>query len=665
MNTAQAKQQIQALSKAIDAHNYQYYVQHQPTVSDAEYDKLLKELMALEEQFPALKTPSSPSQRIGSQLDSALPTVTHRVKMYSLDNTYDIEELRAWYARVLKGLGGQTPQLVAELKIDGLSCALTYEQGDLILGATRGDGLSGEDVTHNTKTIRSIPLRLHDAFPQLLELRGEVYMDKADFARLNQERKAAEEELFANPRNAAAGSLKLLDSRITAKRHLRFFAHSFGVLESAKKINTHWDFLNQLKAWGISVNPNSRLCKNLDEVIAYCQEYQMKRESLPYDVDGVVIKVNDLAQQQILGATLKSPRWAVAFKFPAYQATSTIKEIVVQVGRTGVITPVANLEPVPCGGVMIARATLHNFDEIKRLNVNEGDRVLLERAGDVIPKIVKVVEKKTKGHFPTPSVCPSCGGALVKEKQEDVAYRCLNAACPKQLERALVHFASRDAMDIEGLGEAVVVQLLNKGLVKDLADIYALTKQDLLVLDLFAEKKADNLLKAIAASKAQPLSRLIYGLGIDNIGQKASINLALHFGHLDDMIKASQEELLAIDEFGPVMAQSLLDYFKRPQVKQVMGRFKEAGLGLSQPKPQRVGNRLEGKKFIFTGELQGITRDEASRQVEAQGGKVVSAVSSVVDFLVTGDKPGSKLAKARQLGVRVINQQEFEEILND
>ncbi len=662
MDIAQAKQQIQALAKAIDAHNYQYYVQNQPTVADAEYDKLLEELIALENKFPSLKTPNSPSQRIGSQLDSALPTVTHRVKMYSLDNTYDIEELRAWYARVLKGLDGQTPQLVAELKIDGLSCALSYNQGQLVLGATRGDGLSGEDVTHNTKTIRSIPLTLQDGVPQLLELRGEVYMDKADFARLNQERKAHEEELFANPRNAAAGSLKLLDSRVTAKRHLKFFAHSFGVLEAAKKITTHWDFLNQLKTWGIPVNSNSRLCQDLDEVIAYCQEYQMKRESLSYDVDGVVIKVNDLAQQQLLGATLKSPRWAVAFKFPAYQATSTVKEIVVQVGRTGVITPVANLEPVPCGGVMIARATLHNFDEIKRLNVNAGDRVLLERAGDVIPKIIKVVEKKSKGHFPIPSVCPSCAGALVKEKQEDVAYRCLNVACPKQLERSLVHFASRDAMDIEGLGEAVVVQLLDKGLVKDLAGIYLLSKQDLLGLELFADKKADNLLKAIEGSKAQSLARFIYGLGIDNIGQKAALNLALHFGHLDDMIKASEEELLAIDEFGPVMAASLLAFFKRSGA--LISKFKTAGLQLSQPLPKRAGNRLEGKKFIFTGELQGMTRDEAGRRVEDQGGKVVSAVSGVVDFLVAGDKPGSKLAKARQLGVRIINQQEFEEILN-
>lgn len=662
MDIKQAKQQIQALAKAIDAHNYQYYVQNQPTVADAEYDKLLEDLIALENKFPSLKTPNSPSQRIGSQLDSALPTVTHRVKMYSLDNTYDIEELRAWYARVLKGLDGQTPQLVAELKIDGLSCALSYNQGQLVLGATRGDGLSGEDVTHNTKTIRSIPLTLQDGVPQLLEVRGEVYMDKADFARLNQERKANEEELFANPRNAAAGSLKLLDSRVTAKRHLKFFAHSFGVLEAAKKITTHWDFLNQLKTWGIPVNSNSRLCQDLDEVIAYCQEYQIKRESLPYDVDGVVIKVNDLAQQQLLGATLKSPRWAVAFKFPAYQATSTVKEIVVQVGRTGVITPVANLEPVPCGGVMIARATLHNFDEIKRLNVNAGDRVLLERAGDVIPKIIKVVEKKSKGHFPIPSVCPSCAGALVKEKQEDVAYRCLNVACPKQLERSLVHFASRDAMDIEGLGEAVVVQLLDKGLVKDLAGIYLLVKQDLLGLELFADKKADNLLKAIEGSKVQSLARFIYGLGIDNIGQKAALNLALHFGHLDDMIKASEEELLAIDEFGPVMAASLLAFFKRSGA--LISKFKAAGLQLSQPLPKRAGNRLEGKKFIFTGELQGMTRDEAGRRVEEQGGKLVSAVSSAVDFLVAGDKPGSKLAKARQLGVRIINQQEFEEILN-
>jgi DNA ligase (NAD+) len=664
MSQTQAKKEIQALTQEIEKHNQQYYVLNDPVVSDEEYDRLLKKLIELEEKFPQLKSPVSPTQRVGAKVQGDLPTIKHRLALLSLDNTYSLEELKQWYERVIKGLNNLKPALVAELKIDGLSCALTYRNGQLVLAATRGDGDTGEDVTHNAKTIRDIPLSLKGKAPSSLEVRGEVYMDKKDFNILNQQRKKNGEVLFANPRNAAAGSLKLLDARLTAQRHLRFFVHSPGLLESQKPPLSQWEFLEQVKSYGFVVNSHNRLCRNLDEVIAFCEKYASKRDEISFEVDGIVVKVNDLSQQARLGFTLKSPRWAVAFKFPAHQASTIIKEIIVQVGRTGVLTPVAELEPVPCAGVMISRATLHNFDEVKRLGVNSGDRVLLERAGDVIPKIIKVLEKHSKGEFALPKVCPSCNGRIQKVKEEDVAYRCLNPSCPKQLERLLVHFASRGAMDIEGLGESVVGELLDKGLVNDLADIYFLKKEQLLDLDLFADKKAENLLKAIVHSKTRPLSKFLYGLGIANIGIKAAVNLAGHFGPLDAIINALALELQAIDEVGPVMAESVVEYFKQPQVKKLLAKFKAASLNLLEPKKQASGNRLDGRKFLFTGELTGIKRPEAAFMVENQGGKVVAVVSKSLDYLVVGENPGSKLTQAKQLGIKIINQKDFEEMLN-
>jgi DNA ligase (NAD+) len=664
MNKAKAKQEIQSLTKVIEKHNHQYYVLNDPLVSDEEYDRLLSKLIDLEKSFPELSSASSPTQRVGAKVEGNLPTVRHALAMISLDNTYSIDELRQWYERVVKGLGGIKPALTAELKIDGLSCSISYRKGHLALAATRGDGQTGEDVTHNAKTIRDIPLTLKRKAPALLEVRGEVYMDKKDFARLNLERRDKGEVVFANPRNAAAGSLKLLDARVTAQRHLKFFVHSPGVLDKKQAPLTQWEFLEQARKYGFVVNARNRLCKDLDEVIKFCEEYAAKREQISFDVDGIVVKVNDFKAQAQLGSTLKSPRWAVAFKFPAYQATTTIKEILVQVGRTGVLTPVAELEPVACAGVMISRATLHNFDEIERLGVNAGDRVLLERAGDVIPKIIKVLEKHSKGSFVIPKFCPSCHGKIQKEKEEDVAYRCMNPSCPKQLERLLVHFSSRGAMDIEGLGESVVGELLNKGLVHDLADIYALKKEELLGLDLFADKKAENLLNAIIESKSKPLSKFIYGLGISNIGIKAAVNLAGHFGSLDGIINASVEDLQAIDEMGPVMTESVMAYFRQPQVKKLLVKFNAAGLSLAEPKRQLSGHRLEGKKFLFTGELTGMSREEAGQRVQDQGGRVISAVSKNLDYLVVGENPGSKLAQARQMGIVILNQKEFREILN-
>lgn len=653
-----AKARIAELVRTLNTHNYRYYTLSQPTVSDAEYDALMRELVELEAQYPKFKSEDSPSSRVGAKADAALPTVTHKVKMLSLDNTYSVEELRQWDARVRKGLGTDKYELTVELKIDGVSCAVIYQKGVLAQGATRGDGTVGEDVTPNVRTIRPLPLRLEGKAPDVLEVRGEVYFDKAEFAAINRERKKNEEALFANPRNAASGTLKLLDSRITAERKLKFFVHSFGRIEGGKHYKSQWDFLQAAKSFGLPVNPSAKVCRNIDEAIKACDAFLKQREALDYDVDGVVIKVNDLKQQDQLGTVLKSPRWAVAYKFPAYQATTDIKDIVVQVGRTGVITPVAELEPVACAGVTIARATLHNFDEIKRLGVNAGDRVLLERAGDVIPKIVKVVEKRSKGVFTIPKACPSCGEKIVKEQEEEVAYRCVNPSCPEQIARGLGHFASRTAMDIEGLGDAAVDQLLDKGLVKDLAGIYYLTKKDLLGLELFADKKADNLLKAIEASKEKPLSKFLYALGIANIGEKAAGMLAARFGTLDALMAADAQALENIDDVGPVMAASVVSFFKGSRQQRLMARFKEAGLRLSEPKTVK-GDRLQGKKFVFTGDLGGWTRQEAEAEVAAQGGQATGSVSKATDFVVVGDKPGSKFAKAKQLGITILDEEAF------
>ena len=665
MNIKHVKSRMDELSHLIDWYNQKYYVENEPCIADAEYDALLKELIALEEQYPDLKDPDSPTQRIGAKIDGALPSVAHQVKMLSLDNTYSTEDLRLWDERVRKGLDGAGYELNVELKIDGASCALIYEEGRLVLGVTRGDGMVGEDVTHNVKTMQAVPLKLKGKFPRLLEVRGEVYMDKQDFIAVNQERKTKGEDVFANPRNAAAGALKLLDSRLTRARRLKFFAHSFGRVEGEVQFKTHEQFLETIKFYGLPVNGHNRLCGSIEEVIGICQNFEEQRAGLDYEVDGVVIKVNDFNEQAILGTTLKSPRWAVAFKFQAYQATTTVNKIVVQVGRTGVLTPVAELEPVPCGGVLISRATLHNFDEISRLGVNAGDRVLIERAGDVIPKIVKVVEKlSVLGKFSVPQLCPACGSKIVKEKSEDVAYRCDNLICPKQIERRIIHFASRGAMDIEGLGEVVVEQLLNKGLVKNITSIYYLRKDDLLQLELSGDKKADNLLKAIEQSKQRPLSKLLFGLGINNIGEKAALTLAEQFKTLDALADASIEDIEAVNELGPVMAQSIVSFFQSQEGKGLCAGLKVVGVNMVQPETTPKGNRLKSKKFVFTGELDGLSRQEAGRMVVAEGGVVVGSVSKATDYVVVGDKPGSKFKEANQLGVKVLNQKQFMEVLH-
>lgn len=672
MEKTQAEKEIKRLSKAIEAHNYRYYVLDQPTISDKEYDDLLRALVKLEEQFPELKSPDSPSQRIGVKLPAWSKTVRHQTKMYSLDNTYSIDELKEWHQRVLKGVSVQNPAYAVELKIDGVSSALTYREGRFVLGATRGDGTIGEDVTHSLRTIRSIPLQLRESrkypVPKLLEVRAEIYMQRKDFLALNQEREREGEELFVNPRNAASGSVKLLDSRITAQRRLSCLVHSLGVLEDGEDLATQWEFLSAAGEWGFCVNKHSRLCRNIDEVVAYCQEYQGRRESIPYDVDGVVVKVDDLSQQKRLGSTLKSPRWAVAYKFPAHQATTRIKDIVVQVGRTGVLTPVAELEPVPCGGVTISRSTLHNFDEIKRLGVRKGDRVLIERAGDVIPKIVKVVESPKSSRekiFEVPKECPECAGPVTKERTEEVAYRCNNPSCAKQLERALIHFASRGAMDIEGLGQRVVAQLLKKGLVKDLADVYFLRKEDFLKLELFADKRAENLVEAVARSKDKTLSRFLFALGIANVGEKAAFILAQRFKTLDHVMKAKAEDFQEIHEIGTVIARSVEKFFENPHTKKLITKFKKAGVCLTETAAAKISDKFKDKKFVFTGELKSMTRQEAGARVKALGGDVVSSVSAKTDFVVAGEAAGSKYQKARDLGLTILDEKQFLEMVHE
>lgn len=659
------KTQIENLRKEIRKHDYLYYVLNQPEISDYEYDQLMKKLIELEKKYPELITPDSPTQRVSGEVTKEFKPVKHSIPMLSLDNTYSAEEIYEWNTRIKKVLT-EKYEFVVEPKIDGVSCAIVYKNGILSVGATRGDGETGEDITLNIKTIRSVPLALispPSLIPTFFEVRGEVYIDKADFEKLNKELSSRGITTFANPRNSAAGSLRQKDPKITASRPLKFFVHSFGEIKSTKlKFNTHLEFLQLCKQLGLRTIEHVKLCSNIDEVINYCMYWQEKRDELKYEIDGMVIKINSLRQREILGYTLKSPRWAIAYKFPARQVTTKVINIRVQVGRTGIITPVADLEPVECGGVTISRATLHNFDEINRLGVLIGDTVVVERAGEVIPKVVKVIESKRTGKeqkFSVPKKCHECGGVIVKEKEE-VAYRCINPSCPAQLARGLIHFAKREAMDIEGLGEAVVDELVNKKLVNDFADIYSLKKSDLLQLELFKDKKSQNLLNAIEKSKSQPLSRLLYGLGIRHVGEKAAQVLAEKFCDIDSLMNASVDELTKINEIGPVMAESIVNFFKQAQTKKLIAKLKSAGVNTIEPKKKIVSEGpFVGKTVVFTGELKSFSRAEAEAKVRQLGGNPVSSVSKKTDFVVVGENPGSKYTKAKQLKVKILTEQEF------
>lgn len=671
MDRNQAKKEIARLSQEIEGHNQKYYVLDAPTISDQEYDALMRRLLELEQSNPEFRSPDSPTQRIGAKVPSGIRTIRHSMKMLSLDNTYSRDELREWYDRVVKQSGVRELECVAELKIDGVSASLVYEGGVLKVGATRGDGEVGEDVTHNIRAMRMIPLSLTGAkevrIPSVLEARGEVYLGRADFDRLNDSRRTEGLEVFANPRNAASGSLKLLDPAESAKRNLRFFVHSCGRLEGARQVKTHWDFLEMVRQLGLAVNPYNRRCRGFDEIMEACQELEALRPELNYEVDGVVIKVDKLSLQREVGETMKSPRWAVAYKFKAYQAETTVRDIVVQVGRTGVLTPVAELEPVPCGGVIISRATLHNFDEIDRLGVGQGDRVRLERAGDVIPKIVEVVEPavERKSVRRLPTNCPSCREDYICRDVEGVLYRCINPDCPRQLERRILHFASRDAMDIEGMGKAVVTQLIGKGLVNSVADIYDIKKEDLLGLELFADKKAEALLEAISGSKGRPLSRLILGLGILNIGEKAASLLAKHFQTMEALSGADEKKLMSVPDIGEVSAEAVTRFFAQAVTEQLIRRLKKAGLQMEEPAGSSGPGKLAGQVFVFTGELSLLTRSEAAAAVKSLGGEVSSTVTRSTSRVVAGQAAGSKLEKARRLGIKIIDEKEFEEMVHD
>lgn len=658
------EEKIEDLRKKIREHDYKYYALSDPEISDREYDLLMRELKELEDKYPEFKSDDSPTVRVSDGILDGFKTVRHRQKMLSLNNTYSFEELTEWQERLHKILStGAKIEYVAELKIDGVSANLTYEKGKLTIGSTRGDGEAGEDVTENIKTIRVIPLMLRSKEPpDFIEIRGEVYMERGDFLALNKERENEGEVLFANPRNATSGSLKLLDRSLVSKRRLSFFAHSLGAYRNLG-IPTHWEFLDSLKKWGLRINPGSRLCRNLDEVIVFCRSWQDKREDLSYDIDGVAIKVNSFSQQKRLGFTLKSPRWAIAYKFPAQQATTEVLDIKINVGRTGVITPTAELRPVECAGVTISHATLHNFDEIKRLNIKKGDRVLIKRAGEVIPKVVKVVKSLGRESFRVPSFCPACNGRILKEKEEDVAYRCINPSCPAQIKRSLLHFASRSAMDIEGMGEAVVEQLVDLKLISNIADIYKLKARDLSRLDLFKEKKVNNLLLGIQKSKGQPLSRLIYALGIRHVGEKAAYVLAREFRNTDNLLSARKETLDAIYEVGPVMASSIREYFSQAQIRNLIKELTRLGLNLKEEVLPVKVTPLSGKTVVFTGELKEFSRKQAEELLRKNGGYPSSSVSKNTDFLVAGDNPGSKHEKARGLGVTIINEAKFKEML--
>jgi DNA ligase (NAD+) len=659
--------EIERLRREIRRHERLYYVSDSPEISDGEFDALMNRLKALEAARPDLAASDSPTRRVGGIPSAAFAPVPHKIPMLSLDNAYSEEEFLEWDKRVRKGMNGAPYELVVEPKIDGLSCSIEYERGVFARASTRGDGETGEDVSLNVRTIRAVPLKLNvEDPPAFFEARGEVYIDKKDFEAIREEQLGEGSDPFVNPRNAAAGSLRQKDPAVTAGRRLKFFAHSYGYLEGIAEPGTHLAYLEYCRKAGFPAPLLGRQpCKNADEVLKLYREYADKRFTLPYEIDGLVVKVNARSSQKLLGFTSKSPRWAIAFKYPAQQATTTVRSVWFSVGRTGVITPVADLEPVKCGGVTISSATLHNFDEIKRLGLKTGDRVVIERAGEVIPKIIKVVTGARTGdekEILPPTRCPSCGSGVFKDG-EAVAHRCLNPSCPSQLRRSLLHFASRSAMNIDGLGESSVEQLTERKLVIKFSDIYRLKKEALLGLPLFKDKKADNLMAQIEASKKQPLSRLIYALGIPHVGEKNARVLAEHFKTMKALTLSGLEDLGRISEIGPVIARSITDFFSEKNLRELLRELEDLGLNMTEPERNR-GSRLEGKTFVFTGELNGLTREEAQAKVRELGGKEVSAVSAKTSYVVAGENPGSKYAKAKKLGVTILSQEEFLKLIS-
>ncbi|MGA8868039.1 MAG: NAD-dependent DNA ligase LigA [Candidatus Sulfotelmatobacter sp.] len=663
------EKKIESLREKVRHHEYLYYVQDQPQISDAEFDKLMQQLKDLEAEHPGLITPESPTQRVGGKPREGFVKVPHSSAMLSLDNTYNEEELRAWERRVHELSGRSEVDYICELKLDGMSLALVYEDGKLARGITRGDGSVGEDVTLNVRTVRSVPLSIPKeklkkaGIPGNFEVRGELLMPLAAFKRMNDERGAKGLSLFANPRNATAGTVRQLESKVTAERRLDYFTYM--LLQNGRTyFDRHSKTLEALEAAGFKVNPHRRLVHTMDEVWSFIGQWEGKRDSLPYEIDGIVVKVDRTALQDELGFTGKAPRWAIAYKYAARAGITKLEDIRVQVGRTGKLTPVAELAPVLIGGTMVRNATLHNMDEIERLGVKIGDWVQVERGGDVIPKVAKVIEDKDhpRGHktFHMPETCPVCGTKVVRTEGE-VDYRCVNANCPAKLRETILHFASRGVMNIDGMGDALVTQLTERGLVKNVADIYKLSKKDLLSLERMGDKSAQNILDEIDNSKKLPLERVIYGLGIRFVGERTAQFLAEHFGSMEALEKAGIEELQNVNEVGPRIAESIAEFFSIPANRKLVERLREAGLTLAGEKKQR-GTKLAGKVFVLTGTLAHFTRDEAKKLIEDAGGKVTGSVSKKTDYVVAGADAGSKLDKAKELGVAVIDEKEMEKL---
>lgn len=655
------QERIEFLKDEINKSNYKYYVEDNPYLSDFEYDQMFAELKELENKYPVFKTPDSPTQRVGSVSEKFFQH-THKYRLYSLDNTYNEEELKRWYERVCKEYNKEL-ELVCELKIDGLAIALTYNEGLFTLGVTRGDGVTGEEITQNLKTIKAIPLKLFE--PKSLEVRGEIYMPKSSFEKLNEEALASGDKVFANPRNAASGSLRQLDSSITAKRDLSMFTYT-GIFENSedKQIKTHYDGMMYLKKLGFKVNPNIRLVKNIQGAIDYCKEWATKRFDLDYATDGVVIKVNDFAIQKDLGYTSRAPKWATAFKFPPEEVSTKLLDIELNTGKTGIITPVAILEPVQLAGSTVARASLHNFDEIRRLDIRIGDTVLVKKAAEIIPKVVKVMDTaihKSLPEYQIPDKCPACGGPLI-EKEGEVGLYCENPNCSRLMCAKIEYWVSKEAMDIDYIGPSVIQQLYDKKFISNPVDLYRLTMQDFMQLDLVKEKSASNMYTSVQNSKSRPLNRLLTALGIRHVGKETAEILAGEFGSIDALGKATLEELSTIEGIGDIIAKSIYDYFRDENNLKMLEDLKQLGLNPSSA-PKAKSDILAGKTFVLTGTLQNMTRDEASSVIKSHGGKTSSSVSKKTSYVLAGENAGSKLDKAKDLGVIILTEDDFLEMI--
>ncbi|MBX9975231.1 NAD-dependent DNA ligase LigA [Cytobacillus firmus] len=667
MDLQLAEKKVKDLHNLLNQYNYEYHVLDQPSVPDAEYDRLMRDLIELEEQFPELKTEDSPTQRVGGEILDMFEKVEHQSQMLSLGNAFNEQDLRDFDRRVRQG-AGENVSYVCELKIDGLAVSLRYEDGLFILGATRGDGSIGENITANLKTIRSIPLRLKENVT--MEVRGEAFMPRRSFEKLNKAKEENGEEPFANPRNAAAGSLRQLDPRLAAKRNLDIFV--YGIANAGDTgIVSHSEGLNYLDSLGFKTNKERKRCESIEEVIDYVQGWTDKRPNLSYDIDGIVIKVDSLESQEQLGTTAKSPRWAIAYKFPAEEVVTTLRDIELSVGRTGVVTPTALLEPVRVAGTTVQRASLHNEDLIREKDIKIGDQVVVKKAGDIIPEVVNVLADRRTGEeqdFSMPTHCPECESELVRLDGE-VALRCINPKCPAQIREGLIHFVSRNAMNIDGLGEKVISQLFAENLIKDVADIYKLTYEQLIQLERMGEKSVNNLIQAIENSKGNSLEKLLFGLGIRHVGAKAAKTLAQEFGHMEALEKASRDNLTAINEIGEKMADSIVSFFEQEEAHELIAELKAAGVNMAYngPKPVSAENSdsfFAGKTVVLTGKLEMMSRNEAKEKIEALGGKVSGSVSKKTDVVIAGEDAGSKLTKAQELGVEVWNEERLVEELN-